>query len=778
MYKVLIVEDSKSFRYFLSKALTQRGYEITASVEKGEEALDFLEGETPDIILMDIHLAGDLDGIETASRIRQTLDLPIIYMTSEYSETFMHRAAQTLPDGYLCKPFEIHHLLGVLDIALRKKQVERDLEVSRSRLENELRLEKEQWKETFDAVPDLIALVNENRRILRVNKPLSERLGLKREEIEGERCYRVIDGMEEPPEHCPLRHWSEHEETFQGEGYKERLQGYFAISCTPIMSEQQGAATRIHVLRDITERKKFEESLRKSEDKYRRLAEDMPNMLCTFLPDTTLTYVNQAYCDFFQKDREELIGRKWLSFLPWDARDTVLRQIQALTPETPFASYEHPVIRPDGSWGWQRWHDRGIFENEELVHVQSIGEDITERKQAMERLEENEKILQSVLQATKIAMIALNTDSKEIIRENQVARDLFVREKLLGQNFYQTIWPMFVNGAPDLDALSEDKPIVNKEVKIHSGEGRVVPVLFNAFIGEHHNQRSAILIFHDISERKALEMQLTHAQKLEAVGELAAGIAHEINTPTQYVGDNARFLKDAYADLQELLGLYEGWEQEQAQQGDSQWLKKIRELREEIDLGFLKSEIPKAIDQSLQGLERVNTIIRAMKKFSHPGEEEEKILFDLNEALQNTITICRNEWKYTSEVYTDLDPELPEVLGYPNDLNQAFLNLIINAAQAIQEKLGNSQEKGIIQVSTRQRDNQVEVSIQDSGKGVPEYYQDRIFDQFFTTKEVGKGTGQGLAITYSIIVDKHGGEITFDSREGEGTTFNVRLPLN
>ncbi|EFI33646.1 multi-sensor signal transduction histidine kinase [Desulfonatronospira thiodismutans ASO3-1] len=775
MQKVLIVEDSESFALFLNKALIKNGYDVSAQVKTGEAALEHIRENDPDVILMDINLDGELDGIEAAELIRREKNIPVIYVTSQFNETVMHRAAQTLPYGYLCKPFNVHHLLGVLDIALRKRQVEIKLEKSRLQAEQELRLAKEQWEDTFDAVPDLIAVIDQELKIVRANKALSDRLNMDREEITGSHCYRVIDGTDSPPESCPFFD-SEKTGRSHGEAYKASLGGYFDISCTSVKGLQGGKA-RVNVLRDITRRKEFEENLRRSEELYRRLAEDMPNLLCTFLPDSTLTYVNQAYCDFFQKNRHELVGQKWLDFLPREQRHAVREHLATIKPENPFVSYEHAVHRPDGSVSWQKWHDRGIFENQELLYIQSIGEDITDRKLASERLKENEKILKSVLESIHIAMIIMDLNTGKVLRTNEVAREYFYADDSAEADFEKKILPVILKGKNSLSSFASSLPVFNREVKINDVSGRLVPFLFYAFQSEFQGVESAVLIFYDISQRKNLEMQLAHSQKLEAVGELAAGIAHEINTPSQYVGDNTRFLQEAFTDLQQLLDLYLRLEKEVHAAGNDELLQKIRQARDEMDLDFILSEIPRAIEQSLQGLDRVSTIVQAMKRFSHPGGEEERVLFDLNEALTNIITISRNEWKYTSEVKTDFAEDLPQVAVYPNDLNQAFLNLIVNAAQAIQEKEQKSGGKGVIFISTRAVNGYAEVSIQDTGKGIPEYYQDRIFDQFFTTKPVGKGTGQGLAITYSIIVDRHGGQINLDSREGEGTTFTVRLPL-
>ncbi|MBW1711851.1 MAG: HAMP domain-containing protein, partial [Deltaproteobacteria bacterium] len=281
-----------------------------------------------------------------------------------------------------------------------------------------------------------------------------------------------------------------------------------------------------------------------------------------------------------------------------------------------------------------------------------------------------------------------------------------------------------------------------------------------------------------LSDLKQTQSQLIQSEKLAAVGQLAAGIAHEINTPTQYVSDNTRFLEEASGGLLRLLTKYNRLlEAVKAQEETSGLVKEVEAALEEADLEYLIEEIPKAIEQSLEGLDRVASIVRAMKEFSHP-DAEEKTMVDLNKNIENTITVARNEWKYVAEMETDLDPSLPLTPVLPGEFNQVVLNIIINAAQAIAQVVGDgSQGKGTITVATRRQDGWAEIRIGDSGPGIPEEIKGKIFDPFFTTKEVGQGTGQGLAIARSVIVDKHGGELTFETEPDKGTVFIIRLPL-
>ncbi len=265
---------------------------------------------------------------------------------------------------------------------------------------------------------------------------------------------------------------------------------------------------------------------------------------------------------------------------------------------------------------------------------------------------------------------------------------------------------------------------------------------------------------------------------MESIGHLAAGIAHEINTPAQYVGDNTRFLRDAFASIDGLLGdLDRILEAVKRGEISKDLIAEVNTNVCSADVEYIKAEVPKAIQQSLEGIERVAKIVRAMKEFSHPGNGH-KQLVDLNRAIESTLTVSRNEWKYVADLVTDFDPNLPLVSCLPGDFNQVILNLVVNAAQAIANVVNDgTQRRGTITVRTRHEGDWVNVRVEDTGTGIPKSIRHKVFDHFFTTKEVGKGTGQGLAIAHAIVVRKHGGTISFESEEGKGTAFTIRLPI-
>ena len=278
--------------------------------------------------------------------------------------------------------------------------------------------------------------------------------------------------------------------------------------------------------------------------------------------------------------------------------------------------------------------------------------------------------------------------------------------------------------------------------------------------------------------RADLESELSQAQKLESLGTLASGIAHEINTPVQYVNDNTHFLKDAFLDLAKLTEAYRATVNSLNKSANREnAIAAVRRLEEAVDIAFLKDEIPVAIQQTLDGIQHISKIVNAIKSFSHPGGSE-MTPTDLNDAIETTVTVTRNSWKYVAKLETRLDPNLPNVCCLPAEINQVLLNLIVNAAQAVEMREGQQDSEGLITVESESRGDEVEIRVRDNGCGIAEEHRSSIFDPFFTTKEVGKGTGQGLSIVHGIVTNLHHGKIFFETEVGVGTTFFVRLPVS
>jgi len=298
---------------------------------------------------------------------------------------------------------------------------------------------------------------------------------------------------------------------------------------------------------------------------------------------------------------------------------------------------------------------------------------------------------------------------------------------------------------------------------------RVVHVrtFFSSLVGDR--LRGIML---DVTRQVSLEADLRQAQKLESVGRLAAGVAHEINTPVQFISDSMEFAKDAVGDL---IQLVEEQQAALAATGDADAIRRATEECERADLPYLREHLPAAVIRASEGAERVATIVRSMKMFSHPTQSARSLL-DLRQSIESALAIAAGEYKHVADVTTTLE-RVPSVMCFAGEIHQAILNIIVNAAHAISDAVAGTDRRGTIKIGLSREGEVAVITISDTGTGIPEHARGQIFDQFFTTKPVGKGTGQGLALVHATIVDKHRGSIKFDTEVGVGTTFTLRIPF-
>lgn len=430
----------------------------------------------------------------------------------------------------------------------------------------------------------------------------------------------------------------------------------------------------------------------------------------------------------------------------------------------------------------------------ELENSQQQLEEKVEQRTA-ELLNVNKKLTSEIGQRDKLQKIharlvaAIEHTSETIVITNTVPEIIYVnpafekisgytREEALGKNpsvlnsgmhdsaFFKNMWKTIEKGEVWKGRLINRK----KNGELYHEDGTISPVK-----DVHGKTISFVAIKRDITQELEMERQLLQMNKMEAVGTLAAGIAHELNTPIQYVTDNTRFIEEVFQDYEKLNQLYQ--KLKPILEKDEKFAKEVEEIiafEEEIDLDYLHEETGKAIGGALEGLARMATVVMAMKEFSHPGGAD-KEPEDINRLIESTVTVSTNEWKSCAEVELDLDPSLPEVHIYSGQIKQAILNLVVNAAHAITEK--HESGMGTIRIATQAFENQIKITIEDNGTGIEETIVEKIFEPFFTTKTVGKGTGQGLAMVHNTITDGHGGTITVSSIQGKGSTFTITLPL-
>ena len=448
-----------------------------------------------------------------------------------------------------------------------------------------------------------------------------------------------------------------------------------------------------------------------------------------------------------------------------------------------------PLRTPKGVIGVfvvQHYDDSNVYDQRDLELLSSIGDQIAvaiDRKRAENEMYEAKNFLNRVIDNVPHLIYVKDTSGRYVLANNAFARlhgldvkDVIGKtdEDLVGESEDVERY-----GASDRQVIESKREFINQEEKIVDahGELRSLQSIKRPLMG-NTGVEYILGIATDLTEWKNLENRLRHAQKLESIGQLAAGIAHEINTPTQYVGDNVRFLKDSFQDYSSVVGktgeLVDLCIRNEIQ---SKFLDEVVDAIESADMEYLETEVPKAFQQAMDGVQRISKIVQSMRDFAHPGSAD-KCAADLNKAIESTITVASNEWKYVADLVTDYDDNLPLVPCLIGEFNQVVLNMIVNAAHAIADVVGDGASgKGKITITTSRKDDWAEIRITDTGSGIPDHIIKKVFDPFFTTKEVGKGSGQGLAISHTVIIDKHKGTIDVESEVGKGTTFTIRLPL-
>ena len=539
------------------------------------------------------------------------------------------------------------------------------------------------------------------------------------------------------------------------------------------MRDRDGKVTGIiGTYEDVTERKQAEE-------KVRELLDSVPEAVYGIDLQGKCTFCNPSCLQLVGYEKaEELLGKNMHDLIHHSLPDGTPYPVEKCRIFEAFrrgqgTHIDNEVLwRRDGSSFFAEYWSHPIHRDGKVIGAVVTFVNITERRRAEKEL----RLTRSSLERASDAVEWIDSQGR-IVYVNE-AECLILgrsREELLSLSipdidplFPEERWPVFWE---DLKMRGS----MTFETQHQSKQGRIFPVEVTANYVEFDGQEYCFAFARDITERRALESQLRHAQKLEGIGQLAAGIAHEINTPTQFVTDNLTFLRDSWTSTYELLEKYREAIRNAGETLPAGVAAALQQAEQSCDLEFIAAEVPRAIDQSLDGARRVAKIVRAMKEFSHP-DSADKTATDLNKAIESTITVARNEWKYVSEVVKEFEETLPPVVCYPGDINQVVLNLIVNAAHAIKEKMKEG-EKGTITVGTRMRGEDVEISVRDTGNGISENIRNRVFDPFFTTKEVGKGTGQGLALAYTVVVKKHGGKIWFETEVGRGTTFFITLPI-
>ncbi len=590
--------------------------------------------------------------------------------------------------------------------------------------------------------------------------------------------------------------------SYRENSYTENQLKLLEALAVHIASAEQNALLFTQVQTELNERKQMDKALQESEARYRTLIENVGEGIGFVNPEEQFTFANPAAESIFDVSPGGLLGRSLFDFVVPERYELISDQTH-LHRSGEKSVYEVEIICANQERRFllitavPQFGNQGRFDG-----TFGVFRDITARKKTEQALYEVQRLLVSEKELLSTTLMSI---ADGVIVTDQDGRVILINqaaESITGYSFSEAIHQPVTNilNLQISSTLDKVTDVVNYLVMLEKAQGKYstnrAPVLITKsgkrllLSGNITALKSAgpledtvgfVIVFQNITEKQKSDEQNALSQKMQAIGELAAGIAHEINTPIQYVGDNIKFLRKAYAKYTETLAAYQLVIHEHIERNITQdLLDQLGVMARQNKIAYYDEEIPKAIQESLDGTERVRKIVLAMREFSHPTEKEKKY-FDINHGIETAIAISRNEWKYYAELETDFDEKLPLVYCQIDAINQVILNMIVNAAQAIQEKLLQSQDpdqKGKIKISTGTNENNLRIQIQDTGNGIPAEIRARIFDPFFTTKGLGKGTGQGLSIAHNIIVNNHHGSISVDSEPGHETSFMIEFPID
>jgi len=796
MKKILVIDDDPAVRNSTMAALRRNGYEVLGAGD-GAEGLALAFAQLPSLVLSDVNMAR-ANGFAVLQELRsrpQTAGIPVIMMTGEPQKADARFSMEKGADDYLQKPFRMEELLASVGARLdRYEAVEAKNRAERAGTEEKLRL----LTSALEAAANGIVITRRTGKIVWVNQAFTRLTGYEASEVIDRTPSLLNSGHQSPEFYTGMWDSILAGEVWQGELINRRKDGshfHEEMTITPVRDAAGDIQNFIAIKQDISDRKRFEYALTAERDLLQSLMDNLPDFIYFKDAESRFTRINHAHARHLGlSGPDEALGKSDADFYTLrEARQKLVDEQRLLTTGEPVLGLIEELDRA-GKKMWVQSTKVPLRDaSGKITGLVGISRDVTAHKLAeLERLAMQSRyqvLFESASDAimTTAAGVFLDCNPATLRMFRCADKTQFISSKV--SDFSPPCQP---DGTPSAsaaeqhiaDALKLGAKRFEWTHRRRDGDDFPAEVSLTAFwLGDNRVIQATI---RDLTvqkkvekERQLMEVHLRHSQKLESIGQLAAGIAHEINTPTQYVGDNTRFLQDAFTGI---LGVLRGHEELIAAAKlnaiTPELLAQNAALIVATDLEYLRTQIPQAIQETLEGIGRVSKIVRAMKEFSHPGGRE-KCSADLNKAIESTVTVARNEWKYVAELTTDLAPDLPPVPCFLGEFNQVILNLVVNAAHAIGDVIKkNPGAKGRITIATRRDHDHVEIRVSDTGTGIAEAHRRKIFEPFFTTKAVGQGTGQGLSIVYGCIVKRHGGTVNFETETGRGTTFILRLPIH
>lgn len=647
----------------------------------------------------------------------------------------------------------------------------------------------------LESSPDCVYFKDPVSRFLRISRVHAKRFGLENpRDVIGKTDFDFFTAEHATPAFQDEQRIMKTEKPLidceEEETFSDGTVAWVSTTKLPFYNREGKLIGTYGISRDITARKKAEDEIRKNEEIMRSTYAAAPIGIA-LIHERVCYKVNDLLCEIADRPPEELLGQSGRAFYAND--DEHVRAEHALYDnlrERGRSCVETIWRRKDGSpidvLMSAAPLDIGDSKEWQIVTVL----DVTDKKHADRVLRENQAHLAEAQRIAHLGSWRRDFSTNELTWSEETRR-IFgwpQGKPITFDEFLQLVHP------DDRTKLLEQRSkalssgqIIDTEYRVKRVDGEIRHVNEYGLVSVDAEGRCKIEgTVLDITERKKaeqdryeMETRLQLAQKLESVGMLAAGVAHEINTPTQYIADNTRFLTDGFIQLSKVIASYRALVAQATTHPElTHVLKEVATAEAENELEYLIKEIPRTLSQSQEGLGRISRIVGSLKEFSHPNAAA-KSGAHLNRAIETAVAVSHHEWKYVAEVVTDLDPTLPQVECILDEINQAVLNLIINAAHAIGDAVKQSVAKrGTITIKTRQEPGWAIIEVTDTGTGIPLEIRDRIFDPFFTTKGIGKGTGQGLAIVQAVITKGHGGRVDFTTEMGKGTTFRVMLPLS
>jgi len=807
--RVLVVDDDERSLSAIRLVLEQYGFAHEGALD-GITALDKVRSWRPDIILLDVMMPG-IDGIEVCKQIKEDPSLrhiPVISLTANSDRETKMRCLDAGASDFLIKPIDYPELTMKVLNHLRLREFENlrknnELMIASVTTSESARKEMESLfsfhKSVLDSMKDGVAIVDtRNYRIMSVNSTLVRETGRQEHEIIGRTCYEVLHGDDEicePPDcPCPIKEVLATRRHFTVEHLHHDALGnemYVEITASPVFDDAGSITQIVHVSRNVTERKFMEHEIRKahqeSELRHAELSEmfkrveyakeewegtmDCISDIVMFVgEDDRIIRCNNALKQYAQCGYAELIGRNWQEVIIGWRLENNQNSCSQLEVHKPIIDRWFTINAYPFKGGKLHQSTGQVITVRDTTDIKNLTRSLEltnssidqERGELKDALEQLSHLIQRVMDTKDLSIRYPNTQLRkcwEVMKCGKTSCPCYAKESMRCWQVAGTFCGGKISGQfAEKFGNCSNCPVY--------GSATSVAMLT---IGEHFNNMMHMLddknkelqgAYRDL---QSAQSQVIQQEKMASIGQLAAGVAHEINNPTGFIMSNLETLRK-YADkLTEFIRI----EGEAMADLPAVRAEVLASQRKALKVDFIMDDLRNLVKESLDGADRIKKIVQDLKSFSRVDEAEQKMA-DVNAGIESTINIVWNELKYKATVKKEYG-DIPLIKCNPGQLNQVFMNILVNAAHAIEKQ-------GEIRIRTWAENNALNVSIADTGSGIPKDKINRIFEPFFTTKEVGKGTGLGLSIAYDIV-KKHKGAIAVESEIGKGTTFIVTIPI-